>query len=53
MIITTKPSINGRPITGHKGIAEGEAIMGPSVFRSVFAIEAQQLAPIAAEGDVG
>ena len=37
MIITTTPSIEGRPITGYKGIVVGEAIMGANVFRDVFA----------------
>ncbi|MEM7597475.1 MAG: heavy metal-binding domain-containing protein [Pseudomonadota bacterium] len=37
MIITTTQSIEGRPITGYKGIVVGEAIMGANVFRDVFA----------------
>ena len=37
MIITTTPSVEGRPITGYKGIVVGEAIMGANVFRDVFA----------------
>ncbi|MEL7281100.1 MAG: heavy metal-binding domain-containing protein, partial [Pseudomonadota bacterium] len=31
MIITTTQSIEGRPITGYKGIVVGEAIMGANV----------------------
>lgn len=37
MIITTTPSIEGRSITGYKGIVVGEAIMGANVVRDVFA----------------
>jgi len=37
MIITTTPSVEGRPITDYKGIVVGEAILGANVFRDVFA----------------
>lgn len=37
MIITTTNSIEGRAITGYKGIVVGEAIMGANVVRDVFA----------------
>lgn len=37
MIITTTNSIEGRKITGYKGIVVGEAIMGANVVRDFFA----------------
>ncbi|WP_417248876.1 heavy metal-binding domain-containing protein [Celeribacter sp.] len=37
MITTTTPSIEGRTITGYKGIVTGEAIMGANVVRDIFA----------------
>lgn len=37
MIITTTPSIEGRPITGYLGIVTGEAILGANIFRDLFA----------------
>lgn len=37
MIVTTTPSIEGRRITGYKGIVVGEAILGANVFRDLFA----------------
>jgi len=37
MIITTTPSVEGRPVTDYKGIVVGEAILGANVFRDVFA----------------
>ena len=37
MIVTTTPSVEGRPITAYKGIVVGEAILGANVFRDVFA----------------
>ena len=37
MIVTTTPTVEGRPITGHLGIVTGEAIVGANVFRDVFA----------------
>ncbi|MCC1491647.1 heavy metal-binding domain-containing protein [Cognatishimia sp. F0-27] len=37
MIVTTTNTIEGRRITGYKGIVVGEAIMGANVFRDFFA----------------
>jgi uncharacterized protein YbjQ (UPF0145 family) len=37
MIVTTTPSIEGRPITRYLGIVTGEAIVGANVFRDLFA----------------
>lgn len=37
MIITTTPSVEGRPITAYKGIVVGEAIMGANIVRDFFA----------------
>jgi uncharacterized protein YbjQ (UPF0145 family) len=37
MIVTTTPSVEGRRITGYKGIVVGEAILGANVVRDVFA----------------
>lgn len=37
MIITTTANIEGRRITGYKGIVVGEAIMGANVVRDFFA----------------
>ncbi|MBA2373217.1 MAG: heavy metal-binding domain-containing protein [Chloroflexi bacterium] len=37
MIITTTPSIEGRPITEYKGIVTGEAILGANIFKDLFA----------------
>jgi len=37
MIVTTTPSIEGRPIADYKGIVVGEAILGANVIRDVFA----------------
>ena len=37
MIVTTTPSIEGRPVTDYKGIVTGEAILGANVFRDFFA----------------
>ncbi len=37
MILTTTHTIEGRPITGYKGIVVGEAIMGANVVRDFFA----------------
>ncbi|SHJ16697.1 heavy metal-binding domain-containing protein [Wenxinia saemankumensis] len=37
MIVTTTPSVEGRPISGYKGIVTGEAILGANVFRDLFA----------------
>ncbi len=37
MIVTTTPTVEGRPAVGHLGIVTGEAIVGANVFRDVFA----------------
>lgn len=37
MIVTTTPSVEGRPITGYLGIVTGEAILGANIFRDLFA----------------
>lgn len=37
MLLTTTPSIEGRPITTYLGIVTGEAIVGANIFRDMFA----------------
>lgn len=37
MIVTTTPTIEGKPIREYKGIVTGEAIMGANIFRDFFA----------------
>ncbi len=37
MIVTTTPTIEGRPITDYRGIVVGEAIMGANFVRDFFA----------------
>ena len=37
VIVTTTPSVEGRTITGYKGIVTGEAIMGANIFKDLFA----------------
>ena len=37
VIVTTTPSVEGRTITGYKGIVTGEAIMGANIFKDIFA----------------
>lgn len=37
MIVTTTPSIEGRPITRYCGVVSGEAILGANVFKDMFA----------------
>lgn len=37
MIVTTTPTIEGRPIAAYHGIVVGEAIMGANVVRDIFA----------------
>ncbi|MCA2011068.1 heavy metal-binding domain-containing protein [Cereibacter sphaeroides] len=37
MIVTTTPSVEGRPIRTYHGIVVGEAIMGANVVRDFFA----------------
>jgi uncharacterized protein YbjQ (UPF0145 family) len=37
MIITTTPSIEGKPIRQYHGVVTGEAILGANIFRDLFA----------------
>lgn len=37
MIVTTTESVEGRQITGYRGIVSGEAIIGANIFRDLFA----------------
>ena len=37
MILTTTPSIDGRPIHSYLGLVTGEAILGANLFRDLFA----------------
>ncbi|MDN5294473.1 MAG: hypothetical protein PWQ91_1127 [Eubacteriales bacterium] len=37
MIVTTTPTVEGRPIKSYLGIVSGEAIMGANVIRDIFA----------------
>jgi len=37
MIITTTPSIEGRPIRDYMGIVTGEVIVGANIFKDLFA----------------
>lgn len=37
MLMTTTPSVEGRPIESYKGIVVGEAIMGANLFKDLFA----------------
>jgi uncharacterized protein YbjQ (UPF0145 family) len=37
MIVTTTPTIEGRPIRNYHGIVTGEAIMGANIVRDFFA----------------
>ncbi|WP_224702983.1 heavy metal-binding domain-containing protein [Devosia aquimaris] len=37
MIITTTPSIEGRPIRDYLGIVTGEVIVGANIFKDMFA----------------
>lgn len=37
MIVTTTPSIEGRPVRDYLGVVTGEAILGANIFRDVFA----------------
>ena len=36
MILTTTPTVEGRPATAHLGIATGEVIVGANIFRDMF-----------------
>ena len=37
MIITTTPSVDGRPVSDYLGIVTGEAIIGANIFKDLFA----------------
>lgn len=37
IIVTTTPSVEGKSITGYRGIVTGEAIVGANIFRDLFA----------------
>jgi uncharacterized protein YbjQ (UPF0145 family) len=37
MILTTTPTIDGRPIAEYRGIVTGEAILGANIFKDLFA----------------
>jgi uncharacterized protein YbjQ (UPF0145 family) len=37
IIITTTPSIEGRPIAEYRGVVTGEAILGANIFKDLFA----------------
>ena len=37
MIVSTTPSIEGRPVSEYLGVVAGEAILGANIFRDVFA----------------
>jgi len=37
MLVTTTPSVEGRPIQGYLGIVTGEAIVGAHLFKDIFA----------------
>lgn len=37
MILSTTPSLEGRPIREYRGIVTGEAILGANVFKDLFA----------------
>ena len=37
VIVTTTPTIEGRPITSYQGIVTGEASMGANIFKDLFA----------------
>ena len=37
MIITTTPSVEGRPVQDYVGIVTGEAILGANIFKDLFA----------------
>ena len=37
MIVTTTPSVEGKPIREYRGVVTGEAIMGAHLFRDLFA----------------
>lgn len=37
LLVTTTPSVEGRPIVSYLGLVTGEAILGANIFRDLFA----------------
>jgi uncharacterized protein YbjQ (UPF0145 family) len=37
MIVTTTPTVDGRPIAQYLGVVAGEAILGANIFKDLFA----------------
>ena len=37
MIVSTTPTLEGRPITEYRGLVTGEAILGANIFKDLFA----------------
>jgi uncharacterized protein YbjQ (UPF0145 family) len=37
MILTTTPTVEGRPIAEYRGLVTGEAILGANIFKDLFA----------------
>lgn len=37
MLVTTTPSLEGKPIARYLGLVSGEAILGANIFRDIFA----------------
>lgn len=37
MIVSTTPTVEGRPVQAYLGVVAGEAILGANIFRDVFA----------------
>jgi len=37
MLLSTTPTIEGRPISAYRGVVVGEAILGTNIFRDMFA----------------
>lgn len=37
MLVTTTPTLEGRPISRYLGLVTGEAILGANIFRDIFA----------------
>lgn len=37
MIVTTTPTIEGRPVAAYLGVVAGETILGANIFKDVFA----------------
>ena len=37
MLVSTTPTIEGRPIRDYLGVVAGEAILGANIFRDIFA----------------